>query len=507
MRAELVVFGASLACAGCMGEASSDPAVWLSKCTPRKVSARGGTVLNIEGGNFTPSTTVDVGGQPGAVKLVSARSLEVTVPALMAGRVDVTATSGGGDVTALYGGLDVMPMELSFVEAAPYAVPLEPQVVVSSAAARDFDSDGDVDVLVCGGAGPCRLLRNDGRANFSAPLEPDAGAVDSGFADAGAARDAGVMASGELFSARPAPVVGRLLASADLDGDGDFDLLVALPDGGTAASANDGTGRFTPYAVELSAGAADSGVVALPVAVAALADMNDDGAPDLVTAGATPTRGPFRIELNHGRADAPAFVPATLALDARPWVTKALAVGDLDGDGKRDVVLATTGATDGISLRVYFAKAVGFVELPGGLPGAGPYAAVAVGDVDGDGANDVVASGPGQDRLLLNDGTGHFFDASALALPLDGSLGTSLVLADLDRDRDLDLLVGNSAATMRLYVNDSTGRFIDRTPALPRRIDSVLAVEAANFDRDADLDVLVLTQEAAAVRLYLSVEP
>ncbi|MBL8950727.1 MAG: VCBS repeat-containing protein [Myxococcaceae bacterium] len=517
---KLATLGAvALACTGCMGEASSDPAVWLSKCTPRKVSARGGTVLTVEGGNFTPATAIEVGAETAKVKVVSSRTLEVTVPALMAGKAEVVAISGGGDVTDLFGGVEVMPMELSFVEAAPYAVPLEAGVVVSSAAARDFDSDGDVDVLACGGAGPCRLLRNDGRANFAAPLELDAGAG----ADAGLA-DAGRLTGDELAVPSPGPVFGRVLGSADLDGDGDFDLLAALADGGTVAHANDGEGRFVAHAFAFAgsvvdagasadAGSGDAGLPlqivrpALPLTALALTDMNGDGAVDLVSAGATPARGPFRIDVNRSDRDAPAFSALPLVLEAKPWAVKALAVGDLDRDGKRDVVLATSGGTDGISLRVYFARPEGFIELPGGLPGLGPYAAVAVGDVDGDGADDVVATGPGQDRLLLNDGTGHFFDASALALPIDGSNGTSLVLADLDRDRDLDLLIGNTAATMRLYVNDSTGKFFDRTPALPRRIESVTWAFAANFDRDADLDVLVLTSEAAAVRLYLSVEP
>ena len=79
-------------------------------------------------------------------------------------------------------------------------------------------------------------------------------------------------------------------------------------------------------------------------------------------------------------------------------------------------------------------------------------------DLDGDGDLDllvgkepdlILAPDP-QDRLLLNDGSGVFVDVTAQNLPEDRDRGIPM-LGDLDRDGDLDAIVGDSCT--RLYTN------------------------------------------------------
>jgi hypothetical protein len=86
---------------------------------------------------------------------------------------------------------------------------------------------------------------------------------------------------------------------------------------------------------------------------------------------------------------------------------------------------------------------------------------VSIGDLDGDGDLDLVlAKGrhePQLDRVLLNDGHGGFV-GTVLGPTPDRSYAA--VLADIDGDKDLDVLVSNDAPDPKvIYVNDGKGRF------------------------------------------------
>ena len=89
-----------------------------------------------------------------------------------------------------------------------------------------------------------------------------------------------------------------------------------------------------------------------------------------------------------------------------------------------------------------------------GLPAAEDQTTSTVlGDVDRDGDVDLVVGNFGQSRLYLNNGTGTFSDATASRMPLGSHDTTSLALGDVDRDGDLDLVVGNWGQQSRHYLN------------------------------------------------------
>lgn len=474
----------------CCSSSSDDLA--LTTATPRRISARGGESLTLRGSGFTAGSSVRLGDEPvDELEIVSPTEARFKTPPLFAGPATVVVKTADGKTAELLGGVEVLPLDLRFVEAPPYALPsasdsgMDPSI--KGAALADFDGDGDADLITCDAAVPCRFVQNDGLGNFSDPVDsPSKPRFPAGIPDV------------------------RALAAADFDGDGDLDLFLGYGAGGPdmggpgAVYVNDGEATFTDAGKDALAPDEDA------FAAVAIGDLDGDGRPDLVIANSTADSVPLRILLNTSEGGSIHFTPALEgAVPARDWIASAITLADIDGDEDLDIVLATPGAADGLTLRLLLNDGGLFEEASGGLP-AGPKGAItalAVGDVNGDGAADILTIGAGQDRLLVNDGAGHFFDATTGSMPLDASKGTSAALVDLDRDRDLDLVIGNAGATTRLYLNDGAGRFADHTPLLPIRADETVWVGVANVDGDADSDLLVLNAAPGPARLYLSVEP
>jgi hypothetical protein len=140
--------------------------------------------------------------------------------------------------------------------------------------------------------------------------------------------------------------------------------------------------------------------------------------------------------------------------------------------------------------------------LPAKLSTPGP--GLAWGDADGDGRDDLYVGGSaGQSgQLLLAQADGRFRAAAEGAWAADRDCeDTAALWLDADGDGDLDLYVASGGAECepgdpmlrdRLYLAQGGGRF-ERAPAgsLPRVYDSTGALAAADFDRDGDLDLFV----------------
>lgn len=118
---------------------------------------------------------------------------------------------------------------------------------------------------------------------------------------------------------------------------------------------------------------------------------------------------------------------------------------------------------------------------------------VALGDVDGDGRCDVYLAGLETDnRLYRNLGGWRFEDITARAgVACPGQFSTGAVLADVDGDNDLDLLVNGIGAGTRLFINDGRGTFAERKDSgLVQRLGSH-SMALADADGDGDLDLYV----------------
>ncbi len=140
-------------------------------------------------------------------------------------------------------------------------------------------------------------------------------------------------------------------------------------------------------------------------------------------------------------------------------------------------------------------------------------AGAAVADVDADGDLDVYLTRVGRpNRLLLNDGSGRFddaTDAAGLAGHPDGQGSSAAAFADVDGDGDQDLvLTGSGTSGPSLLRNDGSGRFEDATSGsgldgLPPVPDGALAqmhgITLSDVDRDGDLDLLLTHWDSGVV--------
>ena len=142
-----------------------------------------------------------------------------------------------------------------------------------------------------------------------------------------------------------------------------------------------------------------------------------------------------------------------------------IAVGDLDGDGDQDVVLAGAGTNGGTV--VLFNDGKGRFTIGQRLADKGVVPCL--GDIDNDGDLDLWLGRAGQDLLFLNDGKGKFTQAPQQPEPAGEHLTTCARLVDLDSDGDLDLLGDADQERHRAARCDASGRLEQGLQQQPRR--------------------------------------
>ena len=127
---------------------------------------------------------------------------------------------------------------------------------------------------------------------------------------------------------------------------------------------------------------------------------------------------------------------------------------------------------------------------------------VALGDVDGDGLVDIYLSHlEGPNQLYRNLGNWRFEDITELAgVAAPDRFSTGVVFADVDGDRDLDLLTAATGGPNALYVNDGAGQFTDRTAEAGLVSDrGSTTMTLADVDGDGDLDLYIANYKVVDV--------
>ncbi|MBF0383521.1 MAG: VCBS repeat-containing protein, partial [Magnetococcales bacterium] len=299
----------------------------------------------------------------------------------------------------------------------------------------DLDNDGDLDVFVgmtTGSAAaprPNHILLNNGDGTF---------------------QDSGQVLGVDKTAA---------VALEDVDGDGDLDALV-LNQGASRVLLNNGSGLFTDTGQSLPSGGGIS-----------VGDVDGDGDSDFVIAsGSTRTD---KLFLNDGKGtftDSGQSFNVYHGTYALNYSSEDVKLGDLDGDGDLDIFMGiNSNANISVGSRVWINNGSGQFTSTGQQLGNPSYRldirGMDLGDLDGDGDLDVIFThylGSRQpDWILLNDGLGHFSDGGFL--PNTHSNSSSIALADLDNDGDLDGFVFVYGDTDYVWINNSTGTLTSLT--------------------------------------------
>lgn len=253
------------------------------------------------------------------------------------------------------------------------------------------------------------------------------------------------------------------VAIGDIDGDGRPDLAVTGEYSGTGyiyVHRNLGSGpgsiTFDNAYTTLSAGPAFGTGVGIVIA-----DINRDGKAELVT---TNVGDQVLIFPNTSTPGSVSF-DAAIARTAAGTGVRYVAVGDLDGDGMPDIAVAS-GNADNISVFRNTGVSGGAISIA--TTDAGPFPAgdnpygIVIGDINGDGKPDIVTANntAGSISILRNTSTGIGNIGFAAGLDLASGSGARYpVLADMDGDGRLDIAVANQSA--------NTVSFFRNAPIIP----------------------------------------
>jgi len=400
--------------------------------------------------------------------------------------------------------------------------------LAGSPCVADLDNSGRCEIVVATTEGTVHLLRDDGRTGEGWPVH-----VSDGFYAPPAAGDLdgdGVLEivlggiSGRIYAWHPngSPVPGWPVrppvpgatgprpvgtvefhgsaALGDIDADGSDEVCIASTQGHVWAL--DGTGRTLPGWPQVMPSASDPPNPGGAFCSPALGDLDGDRLPEIVLAS-----NAYRIHAWHASGRPVAGWPVETPHRARGGYG-GVVLGDLDLDGRTEVVVATEHGFNGPATVV--------VLGPDGVPRPGwPYAlpdacnaGPALGDLTGDGLPEIVVATIGGDAAVvaLDALTGRPIAGWPVRLRAE-TVNASPVISDVDGDGRNDVILAVLSTGLEsdawVWGLDSAGRQLRDFPVMLPHDEIVRAAPVtADLDADGDLELLVATERLNTLYIW-----
>jgi hypothetical protein len=274
--------------------------------------------------------------------------------------------------------------------------------------------------------------------------------------------------------------------TADITGDGNPDIVLAINGQPNKILLNDGSGDFSEIS---SIQPSTQGFRSQDLSIA---DFNNDGNPDIIFVSGEGNANELYMNNGGGSfSDIGNRIPVSNnSTSVETW--------DIDNDGSIDIMIGNIGQN---TILINNGNAFFTNQTDQRIPiRFTDTEDIAFGDVTGNQWWDIVTANRGNNRLYLNSGNGFFTDQTQFRIPFNQTVEESshVSLVDVDGDGDLDLYIGNSSLENsnyvqdRLLINDGEGFFNDQTGnRLPQITSNTSDAAFADLDNDGDFDAVL----------------